>query len=159
MSERLVVDGRTKEDKYAILFPQIESVIAKERDIIANMANISSMVHFTFDFLWTGFYRVLNGELVLGPFQGPLACVRIRKGRGVCGMAWQQEQTLIVPDVELFEGHIACSSLSQSEIVIPVFEGNTFVAVFDIDSQRKNTFDLIDKKYLESIVALLYAKN
>ncbi|MGP1515470.1 MAG: GAF domain-containing protein [Bacteroidales bacterium] len=159
MSERLVVDGRTKEDKYAILFPQIESVIAKERDIIANMANISSMVHFTFDFLWTGFYRVLNGELVLGPFQGPLACVRIRKGRGVCGMAWQQEQTLIVPDVELFEGHIACSSLSQSEIVIPVFEGNTIVAVFDIDSQRKNTFDLIDKKYLESIVALLYAKN
>ena len=143
-----------KIEKYQALLPQIESLVAGESDPIANMANVASMLHETFGFWWTGFYRVLDGELVLGPFQGPLACTRIQKGRGVCGTAWERGETVIVPDVDAFPGHIACSSLSRSEIVVPVFQHGVVVAVLDIDSKELATFDEIDKKYLEEIVTL-----
>ncbi|MBR1626983.1 MAG: GAF domain-containing protein [Bacteroidales bacterium] len=154
MAENLIIEGSTKEEKYANLFPQIKSVLSAERDMIANMANVCSMLHETFNFFWTGFYRVIDGELVLSPFQGPLACTRIKKGRGVCGTAWQEEKTLIVPDVDKFDGHIACSSLSKSEIVVPVFRNKEIFAVLDIDSKELNTFDDTDKQWLEKIVAL-----
>lgn len=144
-----------KEQKYALLYKQIASLVEGESDTIANMANVVAMIHFTFGFWWTGFYRVAGEELVLGPFQGPLACSRIKYGRGVCGTAWQEQQTQVVPDVELFPGHIACSSLSRSEIVVPVWRGEEIVAVLDIDSEHLATFDEVDKEWLERIVALL----
>ena len=140
---------------YATLLPQIQSVVSDEPDLIANMANIASMLHETFHFWWTGFYRVIDGVLVLGPFQGPLACTRIRKGKGVCGTAWAEGQTVIVPDVDAFPGHIACSSLSRSEIVIPVKRADEVIAVLDIDSKDLNTFDSTDQKYLEQITQIL----
>lgn len=121
-------------------------------DGIANMANMAAMLHETFGFWWTGFYRVINGELVLGPFQGPLACTRIAFGRGVCGTAWKEQKTMVVPDVELFPGHIACSSASRSEIVVPVFKDGEVTAVLDIDSAELNTFDETDKEYLEQLL-------
>jgi len=155
MAEELTIAEGSKEAKYQALIPQIQSVISGEDDIIAKMANISSMIHHTFQFWWTGFYRVINDSLVLGPFQGTLACIRIPKGKGVCGTAWKQETTIIVPDVDLFPGHIACSSLSRSEIVVPVICNAQVIAVLDIDSQSLSTFDAIDKIYLEQIVALL----
>ena len=124
-------------------------------DIIANMANMAAMLHETFGFWWTGFYRVINGELVLGPFQGPLACTRIAYGRGVCGTAWKEHRTLVVPDVEQFPGHIACSAASRSEIVVPVVRNGEVIAVLDIDSDRLGTFDNIDAVYLEQIVSFL----
>ena len=141
----------TKEEKYQELIPQLEAVVS----VIANMANMASMLHETFGFWWTGFYRVVDGMLVLGPFQGPLACTRIRKGKGVCGTAWAKGETVVVPDVEQFPGHIACSSESRSEIVVPVFKDSTIVAVLDIDSRELSTFDETDRKYLEKAVALL----
>lgn len=143
---------QSKEEVYKELLPQIKAVVETETDDIANMANIAAMLHETFGFWWTGFYRVVDDELVLGPFQGPLACTRIKKGRGVCGTAWQKEETIVVPDVEQFPGHIACSSESKSEIVVPVFRNGQVVAVLDIDSAELNTFDSIDKEYLEKVV-------
>ena len=145
----------TKEERYQELMPQLEAVVSSETDVIANMANMASMLHETFGFWWTGFYRVVDGMLVLGPFQGPLACTRIRKGKGVCGTAWEKGETVVVPDVEQFPGHIACSSESRSEIVVPVFKGSAIVAVLDIDSRELSTFDETDRKYLEKAVALL----
>ncbi|MBO7593106.1 MAG: GAF domain-containing protein [Bacteroidaceae bacterium] len=154
MAEELTISSGSKEEKYQELLPQIRAVVEGESDPIANMANVASMLHETFGFWWTGFYRVLDGELVLGPFQGPLACTRIQKGRGVCGTAWECGETVIVPDVDAFPGHIACSSLSRSEIVVPVFQHGVVVAILDIDSKELATFDEIDKKYLEEIVTL-----
>lgn len=145
----------TKEEKYQELIPQLEAVVSCETDVIANMANMASMLHETFGFWWTGFYRVVDDMLVLGPFQGPLACTRIRKGKGVCGTAWASGETVVVPDVEQFPGHIACSSESRSEIVVPVFKGSAIVAVLDIDSRELSTFDETDRKYLEKAVTLL----
>ena len=144
-----------KEQKYALLYKQIASLVEGENDTIANMANVAAMIHFTFGFWWTGFYRVAGEELVLGPFQGPLACSRIKYGRGVCGTAWREQQTQVVPDVERFPGHIACSSMSRSEIVVPVWRGEEIMAVLDIDSEHLATFDEVDKEWLERIVALL----
>lgn len=155
MSEQLIIQGDTKQERYATLLPQLEAMVAYETDEIANMANFAACIIDTFKFWWVGFYRVLNNELVLGPFQGPLACTRIKKGRGVCGTAWQEAQTLIVPDVEQFPGHIACSSASRSEIVVPIIRHQQVVAVLDIDSEHLATFDEVDRLWLEKIVALL----
>ena len=155
MSEELNISEGSKTDKYATLLPQIQSVVSGEPDMIANMANIASMLHETFHFWWTGFYRVIDGVLVLGPFQGPLACTRIKRGKGVCGTAWAEQQTVIVPDVDAFPGHIACSSLSRSEIVVPVKRADEVIAVLDIDSKDLNTFDATDQKYLEQIAQIL----
>lgn len=155
MAQELQIAQGGKEEKYALLYRQIAAVTESEKDPIANMANVAAMIHHTFGFWWTGFYRVVDGELVLGPFQGPLACSRIAYGRGVCGSAWKQEQTLVVPDVEHFPGHIACSSESKSEIVVPLFKDGNVVAVLDIDSEHLATFDNIDKLWLERIVELL----
>ena len=155
MSEQLIIQGETKQERYEALLPQIKAVIEDESDLIANMANVAAMLHETFGFWWTGFYRVVGEELVLGPFQGPMACTRIKKGRGVCGTAWQKEETQVVPDVDKFPGHIACSSLSRSEIVVPVRQGEDTIAVLDIDSAELNTFDHTDRHFLEEIVSML----
>lgn len=156
MAENLIIAEGGKEQKYELLHKQIAALVNGESDTIANMANVAAMIHATFGFWWTGFYRVVGEELVLGPFQGPLACSRIRYGRGVCGTAWKEGATQVVPDVELFPGHIACSSLSRSEIVVPVWSDEEIVAVLDIDSEHLATFDQVDKMWLEKIVALLY---
>ena len=155
MAEQLIIGGGTKQERYEALLPQIESVVEDEKDLIANMANVAAMLHETFGFWWTGFYRVDGDELVLGPFQGPMACTRIRKGRGVCGTAWAEAATQVVPDVEQFPGHIACSSASRSEIVVPVFREGQVIAVLDIDSDRLSTFDETDRHYLEQITFIL----
>ena len=155
MAEQLIIKGETKQERYEALLPQIASVVEGESDLIANMANVAAMLHETFGFWWTGFYRVVDEELVLGPFQGPMACTRIRKGRGVCGTAWLKEETQVVPDVDKFPGHIACSSASRSEIVVPVFGKGQVIAVLDIDSDQLNTFDETDRRYLEKIVQIL----
>lgn len=156
MAENLIIAEGGKNEKYELLYKQVAALIKGECDPIANMANIAAMIHTTFGFWWTGFYRVAGDELVLGPFQGPLACSRIKYGRGVCGTAWKERLTQVVPDVELFPGHIACSSLSRSEIVVPVWHGNEIVAVLDIDSKELATFDETDKVWLEKITDLLY---
>ena len=153
--EKLIVQGGTKQERYEALLPQIAAVVSDESDLIANMANVAAMLHETFGFWWTGFYRVVGEELVLGPFQGPMACTRIRKGRGVCGTAWAKAETRVVPDVELFPGHIACSSASRSEIVVPIWQEGKIIAVLDIDSAQLATFDETDRLYLERIVELL----
>ena len=155
MAENLIIANGGKEEKYALLYKQIVALVEGESDTIANMANIAAMVHFTFNFWWTGFYRVCGKELVLGPFQGPLACSRIAYGRGVCGTAWKEQTTQDVPDVEQFPGHIACSSLSRSEIVVPVWDNEKVIAVLDIDSEHLATFDSVDQEWLEKIVGLL----
>lgn len=155
MSEQLIIKGETKQERYEALLPQIKAVVEDEPDLIANMANVASMLHETFGFWWTGFYRVVGEELVLGPFQGPMACTRIKKGRGVCGTSWKEAKTQVVPDVDKFPGHIACSSASRSEIVVPVFRDEEVLAVLDIDSDKLNTFDQTDCQYLEQIVELL----
>jgi GAF domain-containing protein len=147
-----------KTEKYQYLLPQIKELVKDEPDLIAKMANVAAILHTTFGFWWTGFYRVENTELVLGPFQGPIACIRIPFGRGVCGTAWEQGKTVIVPDVHKFAGHIACSPASNSEIVVPVFHNGTIIAVLDIDSTDYGTFNEIDQKYLEQIM-LLMAEN
>ncbi|MBR5211419.1 MAG: GAF domain-containing protein [Bacteroidales bacterium] len=147
--------GSDKQKRYESLYRQIESVIEGEDDAIANMANVSSLIHEAFGFWWTGFYIVKDGVLVLGPFQGPVACTRIPFGKGVCGTAWERQETIVVPDVHLFPGHIACSSLSRSEIVVPIFDGTTVKAVLDIDSKELATFDETDSHWLERITGLL----
>ena len=145
-----------KDEKYALLSEQISALIAGETDQVAVMANVAAAIHHEMGFFWTGFYCVKNNELVLGPFQGPVACMHIPYGKGVCGTAWKEATTQVVPDVELFPGHIACSSLSRSEIVVPVFsEGGDVKAVLDIDSKEIGTFDDVDKKWLEKICAKL----
>lgn len=156
MAEDLHIATGTKEEIYQSLLPQIHALVEGEPDLIANLANICAALKEQFNWLWTGFYLVKpnaqgEDELVLGPFQGPVACTRIKKGRGVCGTAWQKAATLIVPDVEKFPGHIACSSLSKSEIVVPVFSNGAVTAVLDVDSELLNQFDETDKKYLEQI--------
>jgi GAF domain-containing protein len=156
MAEELKIAQGGKDDKYALLYAQIRTITDGEDDMIANMANVAAMIHETFGFWWTGFYRVIGNELVLGPFQGPLACSRIKYGRGVCATAWKERTTQLVPDVDTFPGHIACSSASRSEIVVPVFDncGNV-TAVLDIDSEHLATFDTTDQAWLEKIAALL----
>ena len=146
----------SKSKKYEQLLPQVKSLVEGESDMIAKMANVAALLHSEFGFWWTGFYRVVNDELLLGPFQGPLACVHIGYGRGVCGTAWKERRTKVVPDVEQFPGHIACSSESRSEIVVPMFDADGNVtAVLDIDSRDLATFDQVDQCYLERLVALM----
>lgn len=155
MAEELKIAAGTKEERYALLYEQIMALLEDETDEVARMANMASMIHFTFGFFWTGFYRVVGEELVLGPFQGPLACMRIRHGKGVCGSAWAAGRTLVVPDVDQFPGHIACSSLSRSEIVVPLWREGEVCGVLDIDSKELATFDETDQAWLEKIVAIL----
>ena len=155
MSENLIIKGDSKKELYENLLPQIKALVECETDEIANMANISACLKDTFNFWWVGFYRVIDNELVLGPFQGPLACTRIRKGKGVCGSAWQNAETVIVPDVDEFPGHIACSSLSKSEIVVPLLNNGEVTAVLDIDSEKVSNFDETDKEFLEKLAALI----
>ena len=155
MSENLIIKGDSKKELYENLLPQLKALVEGETDEIANMANISACLKDTFNFWWVGFYRVIDNELVLGPFQGPLACTRIRKGKGVCGTAWQNAETVIVPDVDEFPGHIACSSLSKSEIVVPVIKNGEVTAVLDIDSEKVDNFDDTDKEFLEKLAALI----
>lgn len=145
----------TKIEKYKSILPQISAVMDNNVDIIANMANMAAMLHENFGFWWTGFYRVMNNELVLGPFQGPLACTRIAYGRGVCGTAWKERRTIVVPDVEEFPGHIACSAASRSEIVVPIMQNDEVIAVLDIDSEDLATFDQTDAEYLQQMVSML----
>lgn len=156
MAEDIIIAEGSKEERYSTLLPQIKSLIDGETDLIANLANIAAALKSTFNFFWVGFYLVKGDELVLGPFQGPVACTRIKKGRGVCGTAWQQAQTLIVPDVDLFPGHIACSSFSRSEIVMPIFQNDVVVAVLDVDSDQLSTFDDTDRLFLEQITTYLW---
>lgn len=155
MAEELKIAAGTKEERYALLYEQIMVLLEDETDEVARMANMASMIHFTFGFFWTGFYRVVGEELVLGPFQGPLACMRIRHGKGVCGSAWAEAKTLVVPDVDQFPGHIACSSLSRSEIVVPLWREGQVWGVLDIDSKELATFDETDQAWLEKIVATI----
>ena len=155
MAECLAIAEGGKNEKYELLYKQIASLTEAESDPIANMANVSSMLHQTFGFWWTGFYRVVGNELVLGPFQGPMACTHIAKGKGVCGTAWSEGRTQVVEDVDKFPGHIACSSLSRSEIVVPVWRNNKIIGVLDIDSEHLATFDTTDQEWLERIVQLL----
>jgi L-methionine (R)-S-oxide reductase len=155
MAEDLLITKGTKEEQYESLLPQIKALLEGEPDLIANLANITGALKEQFNWLWIGFYLVKDDELVLGPFQGPVACTRIKKGKGVCGTSWAKAQTLIVPDVEKFPGHIACSSLSRSEIVVPIIRNNNVVGVFDIDSIEPDQFDNIDQNYLEQIVDMI----
>ncbi len=155
MAEDLNILNGSKEDQYQNLLPQIKGLLEGESDLIANLANVSAALKEQFNFFWVGFYLVKNDELVLGPFQGPVACTRIKKGRGVCGTSWEQAKTIIVPDVEKFPGHIACSSLSKSEIVLPLFKDTTVIGVLDVDSSSLDSFDETDKIYLERIIELI----
>ena len=150
--------AKAKRDKYSLVYKQVEALLEGEDDCIANMSNIAALLHSTFRFWWTGFYVVKGDELVLGPFQGPVACSRIPFGRGVCGTAWKRKESIVVPDVEQFPGHIACSSLSRSEIVVPVLRGGNVIALIDIDSKELNTFDSIDREHLERIADLIGKK-
>jgi len=158
MSESLIITSTYKEGIYKELLPQIEAVIKQETDIIANQANISAILKEAFKFLWVGFYRVDkdNDELVLGPFQGPLACTRIKYGRGVCGTAWKEGKVLIIPDVDKFPGHIACSSASRSEIVLPMIKDKEVTGVLDIDSEKLDNFDSADEVWLQKIIGYLF---
>lgn len=155
MAEDLTIATGTKEEQYQTLLPQIGGLLQGETDLIANLANVAAALKEQFGWLWVGFYLVKDDELVLGPFQGPVACTRIQKGRGVCGSSWAKGETLIVPDVEKFPGHIACSSFSRSEIVIPLIKNGVVVGVLDVDSTELNTFDETDKAYLQKIITLI----
>ena len=155
MSEDLLIGKGTKEEQYASLIPQIKALLEGETDLIANLANVVAALKEQFGWLWVGFYIVKNDELVVGPFQGPVACTRIKKGRGVCGSSWEKAETIIVPDVQKFPGHIACSSLSRSEIVVPVFRNKKVIGVLDADSTELNNFDAIDQKYIEEIISFI----
>jgi len=155
MAEDLKIIHGTKQEQYESVIPQIESLLQYETDLIANLANVVAALKEQFGWFWVGFYLVKGEELVLGPFQGPVACTRIRKGKGVCGASWEQKETIIVPDVEKFPGHIACSSLSKSEIVVPIIRDGKVVAVLDVDSDDYNQFDETDRKYQEQIVGLI----
>jgi GAF domain-containing protein len=157
MAEDLnIVKGASRVEEYESLIPQIKGLVTGEPDLIANLANISAALKEQFGWLWVGFYLVKDEELVLGPFQGPVACTRIKKGKGVCGTAWEKAETVIVPDVEAFPGHIACSSASQSEIVLPLLANGEVIGVLDVDSASLNEFDEVDAKYLAEILALIY---
>lgn len=155
MAEDLQIIKGTKAEQYESLIPQIEGLLQGETDLIANLANTAAALKEQFGWFWVGFYLVKDNELVLGPFQGPVACTRIKKGRGVCGTSWSEKRTVIVPDVALFPGHIACSSISKSEIVVPIFKNEQVVAILDVDSDQFDEFDAIDKTYLEQIVNLI----
>jgi GAF domain-containing protein len=155
MAEDLHIGSGSKEQQYLSLLPQIKGLISGETDLVANLANIAAALKKQFNFFWVGFYLVKDEELVLGPFQGPVACTRIRKGRGVCGTSWSQANTVIVPDVEKFPGHIACSSISKSEIVVPLLKNNEVWGVLDVDSDQYNSFDEKDAQFLQEIVALI----
>lgn len=155
MAEDLIIHTGTKEEQYRTLIPQLQALLEGETDLVANLANVAAALKEQFGWLWIGFYLVKGDELVLGPFQGPVACTRIRKGRGVCGTSWAEASTLVVPDVEKFPGHIACSSLSRSEIVVPLIRKGQVVGVLDADSTELNTYDDTDRHFLEEIVNLL----
>jgi GAF domain-containing protein len=155
MAEDLLIIKGTKEEKYESLLPQIKALLEEEQDLVANLANVAAALKEQFGWLWVGFYLVKNDELVLGPFQGPVACTRIKKGKGVCGTTWAKAETLIVPDVEKFPAHIACSSLSRSEIVVPIIRHDKVIGVLDVDSVELDQYDTIDKFYLQQIVDLL----
>lgn len=155
MAEDLQIITGTKDEQFQTLLPQIKALIEGEPDLIANLANVCGALKEQFNWLWVGFYLVKNNELVLGPFQGPVACTRIKKGRGVCGTSWQKKETIVVPDVEAFPGHIACSSASRSEIVVPAIRNGEVVAVLDVDSEYLSYFDDNDLKYLEEIVEMI----
>lgn len=151
MAEDLIIKGSTKAEKYQTLIPQIKALCEGESNKVANMANFVAAIKETFDYFWVGFYLVDGDELVLGPFQGPVACTRIEKGKGVCGKSWEIEETILVPNVDEFEGHIACSSLSKSEIVVPIIKDGNVLGVLDVDHHEYNTFDEVDEKYLNEI--------
>ena len=155
MAEDLTIVTGTKQEQYEALLPQINGLLEGEPDLVANLANVAAALKEQFNWLWVGFYLVKKDELVLATFQGPVACTRIKKGKGVCGSSWAQAKTLIVPDVEKFPGHIACSSASRSEIVIPVMHKDEVVGVLDVDSKELNAFDTVDQVYLEQIVSLI----
>ena len=157
MAEELLIgENLSKEEKYKALLPQLKGLVSYETDLIANLANLTAALKTTFNFFWVGFYLVKEDELVLGPFQGPIACTRIAKGRGVCGSSWEQAKTIVVPNVDEFPGHIACSSASKSEIVLPVFnQKKEVVMILDVDSELLSTFDEIDEKYLSEVTTLI----
>jgi len=155
MAEDLKIVAGTRKDQYQSLLPQISALLEGENYEIANMANVCAALKEQFNFFWVGFYMVKKGELVLGPFQGPVACTRIQKGKGVCGASWEQAQTMIVPNVEAFPGHIACSAASKSEIVIPILRNGNVIGVLDVDSSELNSFDETDEHYLTQIVSLI----
>lgn len=156
MAEDLIIKGNTKEEKYKSLVPQIKALVETETDLVANMANVCAALKYGMDFFWVGFYLVNENELVLGPFQGPVACTRISYGKGVCGYSWKENKVVIVEDVNQFEGHIACSSLSKSEIVLPIYNlNNQIVGVLDVDSENLATFNETDELYLKQILSLL----
>lgn len=156
MAEQLIIEAKsTKAEKYQQLLPQIEALVSGETDFVANMANIAAALRQTMNFFWVGFYLVKENELVLGPFQGPVACTRIGFGKGVCGTSWKDAKNVIVPNVEEFPGHIACSSDSKSEIVLPVIKNGKVIAVLDVDSDRLNDFDAIDERYLSQLTKLI----
>lgn len=159
MAEDLIISKSTnKRERYATLLPQLEALLAGESDLIANLANVAAALKQTMDFFWVGFYLVKDGQLVLGPFQGPLACTRIDFGKGVCGSAWKDKRTIIVPDVNTFPGHIACSSASRSEIVLPAFKNNEVALVLDVDSAELNDFDNDDERALRQVITLIERK-
>jgi GAF domain-containing protein len=155
MADDLAIIEGSKGEQYRSLLPQIKALVEGETDLVANLANVAAALKEQFGWLWIGFYLVKNEELVVGPFQGPVACTRIRKGRGVCGTSWAEARTVIVPDVEAFPGHIACSSLSRSEIVVPMFQHGAVVGVLDADSAELNAFDAEDQRWLEEMIAAL----
>ena len=156
MAETLFIPhAGSKEEIYQALLPQVEALISGEQDLVANLANIAAALREAFGFFWVGFYVVQGQELVLGPFQGPIACTRIAYGRGVCGTAWKEKKTQLVPDVEAFPGHIACSSASKSEIVVPAFQAGEVFLVLDVDSDRLDDFDIVDQRYLEALMGML----
>lgn len=155
MAEDLSISTGTKQEQYEALLPQIKGLLEGETDLVANLANVAAALKEQFGWFWVGFYLVKGEELVLGPFQGPVACTRIKKGRGVCGSSWAQAQTLIVPDVEKFPGHIACSSLSKSEIVVPIRRNGEVLGVLDVDSDELDQYDGVDQKYLEQVISLI----
>ncbi|WP_312050597.1 GAF domain-containing protein [Acinetobacter courvalinii] len=155
MAEELVLQQGHKVEQYQSILPQIQAIVEDEADVIANLANICAALKQQFGWFWIGFYLVKGNELVLGPFQGPIACTRIAKGRGVCGSAWQQQQVIVVPDVDQFPGHIACSSDSKSEIVLPMMKNGECVGVLDIDSDKLNQFDEVDAEHLQQLMAMI----
>jgi GAF domain-containing protein len=160
MSENIIYpENLSKEALYQSLLPQVQALVENESDLIANLANIAAVLKYAFGFFWVGFYFVRENELVLGPFQGPVACTRITFGKGVCGTAWKERRTVIVPDVELFPGHIACSSESKSEMVVPLFENNEIIGVLDIDSDHKNAFDEVDALYIELLLSTKHGQK
>ncbi len=156
MAEELIIASSSdKQERYATLVPQIRALVSGESDLTANLANIAAALRQTMNFFWVGFYVVKNGEMVLGPFQGPIACTRIRMGKGVCGTVWKEEKTIIVPNVDEFPGHIACSSDSKSEIVLPAFKDRAVALVLDVDSDKLNDFDAIDQQHLEEVMKVI----